>query len=118
MSPVAPDTATETSQATMIDGDEEYAVVEIMGHRRHAGRILDVERFGTKFLRIDVPTEGDFAKGHTSHFYGGASIFSVTFADLATVCRLNRPYSPPGRYLPGVDEDGADIGANAGDGDF
>lgn len=30
-----------------------YAVVEIFGHRRHVGRILEVERFGIKMLRVD-----------------------------------------------------------------
>lgn len=73
----------------------EYAVVEIMGHRRLAGRILEVERFGAKMLRIDVPTKGDFANGFLSQFYSGAALFSVTHTDLDTVCRMNKPYEPP-----------------------
>lgn len=88
----------EASAATL----EEYAIVEIFGHRRHAGRVLEVERFGTKLLRVDVPTDGSFEKGFTSHFYGGASIFSFTPTDLATVERLNKPYEPARltRYRP------------------
>ncbi|WP_206513299.1 hypothetical protein [Pelagibacterium montanilacus] len=78
--------------------DFEWAVVEIFGHRRHAGRAREEERFGSKMLRIDVPIEGDPAKGWTSHFYGGASIFSFTPSDKATVMRINRPYAPPARY--------------------
>lgn len=73
---------------------DEFAVIEIFGHRRHAGRILEVERFGAKLLRIDIPKEGDFALGYTSHFYGGASIFSMTPCDLAYVQRANKPYQP------------------------
>lgn len=73
---------------------EEYAIVEIFGHRHHAGRIMEVDRFGSKMLRIDVPKDGDFGKGFTTHFYGGASIFSMTPCDLGTVQRANRPYQP------------------------
>src|SRR5579862_6183288 len=73
---------------------QEYAVVEVFGHRKHAGRIIEVERFGTKLLRIDIPKDGDFALGFTTHFYGGPSIFSMTPCDLATVHRANRPYQP------------------------
>ena len=34
---------------------EMWAQVEIFGHRRHYGRISEVERFGAKLLRVDVP---------------------------------------------------------------
>ncbi len=90
--------------------EAEYAVVEIFGHRRHAGRILEVERFGAKLLRIDVPADGDFARGYVSHFYGGAAIFSLTLSDLATVCRFNRATSSAGRYLPALDDVDTDEG--------
>lgn len=53
----------------------EWAQVEVFGHRRHFGRIEEVERFGTKMLRIDVPTD-DPTKFDTL-LYGGASIFSI-----------------------------------------
>ena len=71
---------------------ERYAAVEIFGHRRHVGRVIEVEQFGTKMLRIDVPKDGDFEKGYVSHFYGGASIFSIVPTDMATVKRANEPY--------------------------
>lgn len=90
------------------DDPLEYAIVEIMGHRRIAGRILEVERFGTKMIRIDVPKEGDFAKGFVSQFYGGPSIFSVTPTDLATVCKENKPYEPARRYIAAPDADDDD----------
>jgi hypothetical protein len=54
----------------------EWAQVEIFGHRRHFGRIEEVERFGSKMLRIDEPTEDPLR--FNTFFYGGASIFSVT----------------------------------------
>lgn len=54
---------------------EEWALVEIFGHRSHMGRLREVERAGAKLLRIEVPT-GD--PGVFEVFdYGGAAIFSV-----------------------------------------
>jgi len=95
----------------------EWSIVEIYGHRRHAGRVLEEERFGAKFLRIDIPqfafpeADGDEAPqpvltGWTSHSYGGAAIFSMTPTDEATVMRMNRPYGRRPRYsLPAPSED-------------
>jgi hypothetical protein len=76
---------------------DEFAIIEVFGHRRHVGRILEVERFGAKLLRVDIPKDGKFDLGYTSHFYGGAAIFSMTPCDLATVERANKPYQPAGR---------------------
>lgn len=86
---------------------EEFAIVEVFGHRRLFGRICEVERFGAKFLRIDVPSDGDFEKGYITQLYGGASIFSVTATDRATVERHNRPYHAA-RPLIGCDEEAED----------
>lgn len=91
------------------DGDAlEYAIVEIMGHRRLAGRIMEVERFGSKMLRVDVPKEGDFAKGFVSQFYAGSAIFCITPTDLATVCKENKPYEPARRYIASRPDDDGD----------
>lgn len=76
----------------------EWAVVEVFGHRRHAGRIREEERFGAKMLRIDVPVDGDpVAKGWRTHFYGGASLFSVSPCDRDAALKANKPYAPPVR---------------------
>lgn len=72
----------------------EYAVVELMGHVRHVGRLTEVERFGTKMGRVDVPKDGKFEDGFTSFFFSGASIYRVTPCDLATVERANKPLEP------------------------
>lgn len=81
---------------------DEYAIVEVFGHRRHAGRIVEVERFGTKLLRIDIPqpdaalAAGDPFLGseYESHYYGGGSIFSLTPTTLDVVKKMNAPYRP------------------------
>lgn len=52
----------------------EWAVVEIMGHRQHAGLCQEVQRFGATMLRIDVP--GENGRFKATHFYGGSAIFS------------------------------------------
>lgn len=95
--------------------DWEWMLVEIFGHRTHWGRGKEVERFGAKMLRIDVPqvewseataeqpNPVPVVKGWVSHFYGGASIFSQTLTDEATVMRRSAPYSRPARYLPPPD---------------
>jgi hypothetical protein len=44
--------------ADVAPGDE-WAVVEIMGHRRLVGRVVSEERYGAKGIRIDVPGLGD-----------------------------------------------------------
>src|SRR5262245_42250472 len=101
--------------ATESDGWE-WMLVEIMGHRAHWGRARQEERFGAKMLRIDVPLKGDPAvNGWSTHYYGGASIFSFTLTDEATVMAKNKPWEPPSRLTlpaPGIPD-----GAHHGDDD-
>lgn len=83
----------------------EWAIVEIYGHRKHAGRVREEERFGAKMLRIDIPVKGDAVAWET-HYYGGSSIFSYTLTDEDSVMRANKPYEPAARYrLPAPEED-------------
>ncbi|WP_206522077.1 MULTISPECIES: hypothetical protein [unclassified Mesorhizobium] len=94
----------------------EWMMVEIFGHRSHWGRGIEVERFGAKMLRIDVPqVEWStpsaekpepqlIVTGWVSHFYGGASIFSNTLTDEATVLRRCAPYRKPALYIAPPDE--------------
>lgn len=88
----------------------EWGIVEVFGHRRHAGRCREEERFGAKMLRIDIPIKGDApANGWETHFYGGSAIFSYTLTDEETVTRMNKPYEPAARYrLPAPEQDEAD----------
>lgn len=36
---------------------EGWAIVELMGHRRIAGRVSQAEQYGTAMLRIDIPSQ-------------------------------------------------------------
>jgi hypothetical protein len=108
----------ETATATAASAEDgfEWMLVEIFGHRTHWGRGMEVERFGSKMLRIDVPqvewsmpteekpTPEPVVTGRVTHFYGGASIFSNTLTDETTAIRQNAPYSRPSRFLPPPDD--------------
>jgi hypothetical protein len=91
------------------EAETEYAIVEVFGHRRHAGRVVEVEKFGTKLLRIDIPKDGNFEIGFTTLMYGGPSIFSYTPCDLATVLKLNEKRSEPARLSYAGPEDDDDL---------
>lgn len=52
---------------------EDWAIVELMGHLRRAGRISEVDRFGAKLLRVDIPAGEDFV----TEFYGGSAIYRL-----------------------------------------
>lgn len=87
----------------MSETPDEWALVEIMGYHRTAGRISEVERFGAKMLRVDMPLpDGEWA----TKLYGGSSIYGITPCTeevaRATAERLGdpRPISPLGYRLP------------------
>lgn len=104
------ETIAAAASAAEADGWE-YCFLEIMGHRSHWGRSREEERFGSKMVRIDVPIEGDPAKGWATHYYGGASIFSYSLTDEATVMRRNKPYEAPSRLaIAAPDDDDFDDG--------
>lgn len=55
-----------------------WAIVELMGHRRIAGRVSEEQRYGVTLLRVDEPrADGSFR----SSLYGGASLYGVHFVE-------------------------------------
>jgi len=68
-----------------------WAIVELMGHVRMAGRVTEEERFGSKLGRVDVPrTDGTFS----THYFGGGSVYrlSPTTEEIArAVAAHNQP---------------------------
>lgn len=93
---------------------ETWAVVEIMGHKRHAGAVTEQQVAGDTFLRIDVPATKS-SEAYTK-LYGAAAIFSITptteeTARLAAahIERYNDPlpvHLPTERQLPAGVVDG------------
>lgn len=63
-------------------GFDEWAIVEVMGHRRFAGRVTEQVIAGAGFIRIDVPEVNErqpFAK-----LFGPTSIYGITPVDEPT----------------------------------
>jgi hypothetical protein len=55
---------------------EGWAIVELMGHVRLAGRVSEESHFGVALGRIDIPTAaGD---SYTTQYFGGSSIYRIT----------------------------------------
>lgn len=55
---------------------EGWAILELMGHRVRGGYVKDVEMFGGKLLRIDIPV-GDKPEETVTEFYGCGSVYSL-----------------------------------------
>lgn len=64
-----------------------WCIVEIMGHRKLAGRVTEETVGGTAFVRIDCPPVGEREEAYGqilpsrpafTQYLGGTSIFSIT----------------------------------------
>jgi hypothetical protein len=60
----------------------EWAILELMGHRRLAGYLTEQEIGGTSFLRLDVP--GDNGETKATQFYSGSAVYCITPTSEAT----------------------------------
>jgi hypothetical protein len=56
------------------NGFAEWAIVELMGHRRLAGYIREVEIAGKGFLRLDIPT----GESTATQLYNPAAVYAIT----------------------------------------
>ena len=64
---------------------EAWALIEVMGHSRYAGKVSNQAIGGCNFVRVDVPSVGEcpaFTK-----LLGQSSIFAITLVDEATARR-------------------------------
>lgn len=61
------------------DKFEAWAIVELFGHQRIAGRITEQTIGGCNFVRVDVPE----VNGHQAFtkLYGQGAIYAITFVD-------------------------------------
>lgn len=69
---------TDTKQAPF----DEWCIVELLGHRRLAGRVQEVQLAGAGFLRLDIPEAGD-DPGRTQYIAPG-SVYALHPTDEAT----------------------------------
>jgi hypothetical protein len=58
---------------TQITAYNGWAMLELMGHRKRVGRVQEVEMYGGRMLRIDIPLDG----GDVTEFYSCASIYAL-----------------------------------------
>jgi hypothetical protein len=61
---------------------DQHCIVEMMGHRRLAGRVREVQVAGAGFLRLDVPPAGD-DPGRTQYLSPG-SVYALHPVDEAS----------------------------------
>lgn len=52
---------------------EEWAVLELMGHRRVAGKVTEQQIAGAGFIRIDIPSDPP-----ATQFYAPSSVYAIT----------------------------------------
>lgn len=72
------------------EAGEFWGVLELLGHVRTAGKVSQVEMFGTKMGRIDVP-KGD---AFVTQFFSGGSVYRLTpcgEAEARAVAASNQP---------------------------
>lgn len=59
-----------------------WAIVEIFGHQKIAGKVSEQSIAGTNMLRVDVPDTGK-QPAHTK-YYGGSAIYAINPVDEET----------------------------------
>lgn len=74
---------------------EEWAVLELMGHRRLAGKVSEQTIGGAALIRIDIPSEPP-----VTQFYGGASVYCITptTEEIARAVAKDLQVGPVSRY--------------------
>lgn len=81
--------------------ESQWAIAELMGHVRYAGRLSEVERYGGKLARIDIPTREPCTCANTpqkthveacekcggmgtvpgfiTKYFGASAVYTITF---------------------------------------
>jgi hypothetical protein len=81
---------------------DQWALVEVMGHRRFAGRVTEQVVAGQGYVRVDVPPVGD--RLAFSKLIGPGSIYCITPVSEEVARRLAEQYHerPVDVYTPSV----------------
>lgn len=70
-------------------GFDEWAILELMGHRRLAGRVTEQEIAGRPFLRLDTPADTPLTQ-----FYAPQAVYCLTPCDEATARAVAKGSQP------------------------
>lgn len=87
---------------------EGWALIEQMGFRKTIARVREVEQFGTKMIRLEVPFWDEIAlsaeaappSGFTTRFAGGPSLYQVSPMDEELALHMARQQSDPRPVRP------------------
>lgn len=82
------DPETNEGKLTMTDHEafDQHCIVEMLGHRRVAGRVREVQLAGAGFLRLDVPaTDGRAAQ---TQYIAPGSVYALHPVDEATAAAV------------------------------
>ena len=71
---------------------DEWAILELMGHQRTAGRVSIAPLGGGSLIRVDVPGSEE-SQGFTK-FYGTAAIYAITICDEQTARAAAQQFAP------------------------
>lgn len=71
---------------------DEWAIVELLGHRKLAGRVREVQIAGAGFLRLDVPSAGE-DPGRTQ-FIAPGSVYAMHPVDEKTATQAAAAWRP------------------------
>jgi len=93
---------------------EQWAVVELMGHVKWAGKISEEVIFGTPLVRVDVPETS--RQPAFTKFYGPSSVYCLTPTTEEVARRVAETiysspivgYTPPSRQLTAASADDDD----------
>jgi hypothetical protein len=99
--------------------EDTWAIVELMGHVKLAGKLSEVERFGSKMGRLDIPNDGPcdcpnahktqlydptvpcdkchgagFVRRFITQFFGGSSVYRITHVTEAVARQVAKKNDP------------------------
>ena len=66
---------------------EEWAILELMGHRKLAGKISEATIGGASFVRIDIPEQA-------TQFYNPAAVYCITPTSEELCMKVAKRYLP------------------------
>lgn len=69
-----------------------WCIVELLGHRRLAGHVREVQIAGSGFLRLDIPATGDH--GEQTQLINPSSVYAMHPVDEATARTVAGSFRP------------------------
>lgn len=75
---------------------QEWAIVDLFGHQRVAGRVTEQQLGGETFIRVDIPK----GEGFYTRMFGKGAIYGISLVDeaIAREVAKNREPEPVNRF--------------------